>query len=88
MDKFISIKEASILFGVTTTTLRRWEENGSFSPNHRTFGNHSRYELDSILKIINKYNLPDAEIDKKTICYARVTTPFIIIMFIFIFNYQ
>jgi DNA-binding transcriptional MerR regulator len=37
MDKFISIKETSELIGVTTTTLRRWEQNGLFCPNHRTF---------------------------------------------------
>jgi len=58
MDNFISIKEASELLGVTTTTLRRWEENGSFSPNHRTFGNHRRYELEAILKLTNKKQHP------------------------------
>lgn len=45
MDKYISIKEASLLFGVTTTTLRRWEKSGRFLPNHKTFGEHRRYSL-------------------------------------------
>ena len=52
-EKYISIKEASILFGVTTTTLRRWEKNKVFLPNHRTIGNHRRYKLSSILNKIN-----------------------------------
>lgn len=39
MDKYISIKEASLLFGVTTTTL--W------------FGGHRLYSLLSIFNIIN-----------------------------------
>ena len=73
MDKFISIKEASELVGVTTTTLRRWEQNGLFCANHRTFGNHRRYELESVLKLINKNN-DEENIVKKTICYSRVST--------------
>jgi putative resolvase len=73
VDKFISIKEASELVGVTTTTLRRWEQNGLFCPNHRTFGNHRRYELESVLKLINK-NKETEQVTKKTICYSRVST--------------
>ena len=73
MDKFISIKEASELIGVTTTTLRRWEQNSLFCQNHRTFGNHRRYELESVLKLINK-NKETEEVAKKTICYSRVGT--------------
>ncbi len=53
VDKFISIKEASLLFGVTTTTLRRWGKNGSFSPQYRTIGNHRRYKLSVVLDKIN-----------------------------------
>lgn len=73
MDKFISIKEASELIGVTTTTLRRWEQNGTFCPNHRTFGNHRRYEMESVLKLINK-SKETGNIIKKTICYSRVSS--------------
>lgn len=73
MDKFISIKEASGLVGVTTTTLRRWEKNGLFCANHRTFGNHRRYELESVLKLINK-NKETEYVSKKTICYSRVSS--------------
>ena len=45
MDKFISISEASAILGVTTTTLRRWENDGKLIANYRTFGNHRRYCL-------------------------------------------
>jgi len=72
MDKYISIKEAAELIGVTTTTLRRWEDSGKFTPNHRTFGNHRRYELKSVLLLIQpKVNNTET---KKTICYSRVST--------------
>lgn len=71
MNKFISIKEASILIGVTTTTLRRWEKDGKFISNHRTLGNHRRYNLKHVLLFIN----PNHENKiKKTICYSRVSS--------------
>ena len=72
MDKFICIKEAAELIGVTTTTLRRWEECGKFTPNHRTLGNHRRYELKSVLSLIHP-TVNNIE-TKKTICYSRVST--------------
>lgn len=71
MDKFISIKEASLLIGVTTTTLRRWEKLGTFLPNHRTLGNHRRYKLNKVLNLIKK---EDTQTQKKIICYSRVST--------------
>jgi len=71
MDKFISINEAASIIGVTTTTLRRWEENKLFLPHHRTLGNHRRYELESVLKLIKKDEQAN---EKKTICYSRVST--------------
>ena len=52
IEKYISIKEASLLFGVTTTTLRRWEKNEVFLPHHRTLGHHRRYKLSSVLNKI------------------------------------
>lgn len=71
INKYINIKEASIIVGVTTTTLRRWEKSRLFIPNHRTLGNHRRYDLITVLKLVNK---PDTEPVKKTICYSRVSS--------------
>ena len=72
--KYITIKEASLLLGVTTTTLRRWESSGIFIPSHRTFGNHRRYDLEKVLILINKNKTPQNQQVKKTICYARVSS--------------
>ena len=52
MDKYVSIKEASLLIGVTTTTLRRWESSGSLISHHRTIGNHRRYSMLDVLSLI------------------------------------
>lgn len=72
MNKFISIKETSVLIGVTTTTLRRWELSGYLIPHHRTIGNHRRYDLNKILKQFN--HNPNSNKDKITICYSRVSS--------------
>src|SRR3989304_4632775 len=41
----LSINEASEFFGVSTKTLRRWEEKGVLRP-ARTVGGHRRYSLE------------------------------------------
>jgi len=70
MDKFICIKEAAELIGVTTTTLRRWEENKSFIPHHRTICGHRRYELKCVLNLLKK---GEQTKEKKIVCYSRVS---------------
>ena len=72
MDKFISIKEASLLIGVTTTTLRRWEIQSLLLPHHRTLGNHRRYELNNILNMFE--HIQETNNERVTICYSRVSS--------------
>lgn len=71
-DKYVSIKEASIIMGVTTTTLRRWDETNKLVPNHRTIGNHRRYKISYLVSYINPERI--VENDRKTLCYARVSS--------------
>ena len=70
MKKLISISEASIILGVTTTTLRRWNQSGKLIPKFRTLGGHRRYELETIIRIIQ----PNINKNKKTLCYSRVSS--------------
>ena len=72
MEKYISIREAGLLFGVTTTTIRRWEKSGKLICHHRTLGNHRRYKLSDILSLITP-EVNEQE-DKLTIAYARVSS--------------
>ena len=73
MEQYISIKEAGLLIGVTTTTLRRWESDSKLIPHHRTLGNHRRYKLNEVLNIINPQSSTQT-VFKKTVCYARVSS--------------
>src|SRR3990167_7460351 len=47
MNQLFSIKDVANILGVSTKTLRRWEEKGILIP-HRTPGNQRRYTLDHI----------------------------------------
>lgn len=61
----LSISEAAYLLGVSTDTLRRWEEEKKLIP-ERTEGGHRRYDLTAILK--------DKVTVGLTILYCRVST--------------
>ncbi|EJF06112.1 putative site-specific integrase-resolvase [Thiovulum sp. ES] len=66
MNKLLTIKEASELLNVTTSTLRRWEREGKLVPDERTKGNQRRYKLSSIR--------PEKLKNRKTVAYARVSS--------------
>jgi excisionase family DNA binding protein len=69
MDKLISISDAAELLGVSKTTLRRWERSQKLVP-ERTAGNQRRYRLSQI----NPDLVRDAEVDRRTVAYARVSS--------------
>jgi putative resolvase len=64
MPKF-NISEAAEFLGVSTDTLRRWEENGQII-SERTKGGHRRYDVLSLLQLNKKEGL--------TVLYGRVST--------------
>lgn len=61
----LTISEAAKLKGVSTDTLRRWEEEGKLTP-ERTSGGHRRYELSELLGIKGDLSY--------TIAYCRVSS--------------
>ena len=66
-NKSISIGKAAKMLGCSVVTLRRWEKLGKLISIFRTFGNHRRYNIHDIIKILNKNK-------QKTICYSRVSS--------------
>ncbi len=50
-DKLINIKTTAEMLGVTTATLRNWGSTDKLKI-IRTKGNHRRYRLSDVLKII------------------------------------
>jgi predicted site-specific integrase-resolvase len=69
MSKFITIKKAASILGVSPQTLRRWELEGKLIPSQRTKGNQRRYDLN---QLIPDRKTGSAELP--TIAYARVSS--------------
>jgi len=51
--KLVSIGVLAKKIGVQTNILRTWEKEGKIQA-HRTMGGHRRYDLDSVLRLLNR----------------------------------
>jgi predicted site-specific integrase-resolvase len=75
-DSMFTISQAANIIGVCEKSLRRWENQGIITPN-RTPGNHRRYTMDMIHKIIqpikNNKEINNKE-QKVTVVYSRVSS--------------
>ena len=69
---FLPGKEIRKRYGVSNTTLQRWHRLGKVSC-VRTIGRCRRYNLDDV-RVLFQDQTPVASPDKKTICYARVSS--------------
>jgi len=49
MVKLVKIGEAATALGVTTQTLRKWEEDGQLLPDRKTAGGTRSYNLERLL---------------------------------------
>ncbi len=70
MSKFLSIKQAADQLGVSTQTMRRWEQKGKIQPALRTQGGQRRYDIAKLSPI----SFPKRIHDRPTIAYARVSS--------------
>jgi len=68
----VSITEAARILGVSTKTLRRWDQEGKLAA-ERTMGGHRRYDLGQ-LKRLAVHRLPDPDATRITVGYARVSS--------------
>jgi len=51
--KYITVKEAAYILGVSPLTLRNWDKNGKFPAQRHPMNNYRVYKTDDILKIID-----------------------------------
>lgn len=65
-DKFLSIKEASTLLGVSKMTLRNWDNSGKLKAHRHPFNNYRVYKVEDIDKVIELIG-----IDKVTLKHTR-----------------
>lgn len=53
VTKFITIKEASRIIGVTPLTLRNWDKNGKLRPLRHPINNYRVYKREDIEKLLS-----------------------------------
>lgn len=51
-NKFINIKQASKILGVSTLTLRNWDNNGKFPAGRHPISNYRVYKVSDIEELI------------------------------------
>ena len=71
MKELLTLSKASRILGVTTKTLRNWDDAGKIKT-IRTEGNHRRIPLEEIDRI--KDNEPKSLTKTKTLAYCRCST--------------
>lgn len=52
MNKYITIKNASAILGVSKITLRNWDKSGKLKAHRHPFNNYRVYKLEDIDKIL------------------------------------
>ena len=70
MSKFLSIRSAANLLGVSPQTLRRWERDKKIEPSYRTKGGQRRYDVAKL----SPPDLTNKVTDRPTVAYARVSS--------------
>lgn len=52
--KFLTIKDAATIIGVTELTLRNWDKGGKFVAGRHPINNYRVYTLDQVEELVNK----------------------------------
>jgi len=53
---YVSIGQAASMFGISISSLRRWERKNKFHPAFRTAGKHRRYKLADLREMIAAFS--------------------------------
>lgn len=71
-SKLLTLQQTSDILGISTKTLRRWDNEGKLL-SIRTVGDHRRYKEDDVLSFMNELN-KESEITNITATYSRVSS--------------
>jgi DNA (cytosine-5)-methyltransferase 1 len=53
MKKYVTIKEAAYVLGVSPLTLRNWDRNGKFPAQRHPMNNYRVYRIEDLMRIID-----------------------------------
>lgn len=63
--KYITIKDASEILGVSKITLRNWDNSGKLKAHRHPFNNYRVYKLDDIDKVLEMIESNKSVVQKK-----------------------
>ena len=69
----LSIGEISSIFGISISTLRRWDKQKLLKPAFTTPGGHRRYDLDKVARFFGLKKNKSSE-KRITVAYSRVSS--------------
>lgn len=79
-DKYVTIKQAAEILGVTPLTLRNWDKSGRFPARRHPMNNYRVYKLDDLEKVFMNIETGEttmnsrAKIKKLIVKHLRDTT--------------
>ena len=65
MNKYITIKNASIILGVSKITLRNWDKSGKLKAHRHPFNNYRVYKIEDIDKVLEMIESDNFIVRKK-----------------------
>ena len=65
MNKYITIKDASHILGMSKITLRNWDKSGKLKAHRHPFNNYRVYKIEDIDKVLEMIESSDFIIKKK-----------------------
>jgi len=65
MNKYITIKDASHILGMSKITLRNWDKSGKLKAHRHPFNNYRVYKLEDIDKVLEMIESDVGVIKKK-----------------------
>ena len=65
MNKYITIKDASHILGMSKITLRNWDKSGKLKAYRHPFNNYRVYKIEDIDKVLEMIESNDFIIKKK-----------------------
>lgn len=65
INKYITIKEASEILGMSKITLRNWDKSGKLKAHRHPFNNYRVYKLEDIDKVLEMIESNNFTIKKK-----------------------
>ena len=56
-DEYVTIKQASIILGVSPLTLRNWDKNGKFKALRHPINNYRVYRIEDLKKVMEEIKI-------------------------------